>query len=119
MTGKVFKSIRGNWYLFRRYLLHTKKLYSPFQDYPGDNKDNNRIDYLEKQISLETSLGKLHPIESDIMTLARQRGKVTNSMVVAAYGHNPNTVKSRFRNLVSAGVLKAVGTGKGRYYVVA
>ncbi len=78
-----------------------------------------QTEYLEQQIKLETSLKKLHPIESDIMTLVRQRGKATNSMVVAAYGHNPNTVKARFRNLVSAGVLKAEGKGKGRYYILA
>jgi len=78
-----------------------------------------QVECLEAQVHIEKRLGALSPAEREIVELARQRGRITNQMVVQVYGCNPNTVKAHFQRLTASGVLLPRGKGKGRSYELA
>lgn len=76
-------------------------------------------DVLLRKIERERRLEKLPHLSEQIVTLARERGRVTISEAVALLDINRNTAKLHLRQLVESGHLELHGTGRATWYRVA
>jgi len=73
--------------------------------------------HLEKKIERERIvMGTLPELSVQILELAGEHGRVTNSEIVRITGANRNTVKKHLQSLVTANHLTQHGTGKGTWY---
>ena len=73
--------------------------------------------HLEKKIERERIvMGTLPDLSVQILELAGEHGRVTNSEIVRITGANRNTVKKHLQSLVTANHLTQHGTGKGTWY---
>ena len=73
--------------------------------------------HLEKKIERERIvMGTLPDLSVQILELAGEHGRVTNSEIVRITGANRNTVKKHLQSLVTANHLIQHGTGKGTWY---
>lgn len=72
---------------------------------------------LEKKIAREKIvLDTLPELSVQILELAKEHGKLTNSQIVSMIGANRNTVKKHLQSLVLANHLEQHGAGKGTWY---
>ena len=68
---------------------------------------------IERDHEVALALPKL---SSDIVSLAREQGRVTMADAIRLTGSNRNTLKVHFRKLVHEGRLKRHGMGAGVWY---
>lgn len=73
-------------------------------------------DVLLRKVEREQLLERLSPISEQLVSLARERGRLTISDAVALLSINRNTVKLHFRQLVESGHLVQHGKGKATWY---
>ena len=72
---------------------------------------------LETKIERERIVIETLPdLSIQILELAKEHGKITNSQIVKLTGANRNTVKKHLQTLVAANHLAQHGTGKGTWY---
>jgi Fic family protein len=76
-------------------------------------------DVLVQRLDRERLLEPMAPLSAAILTLARERGRVTVRDVVAVEGANRNTVKLHLKQLVAAGHLVRHGRSRGTWYELA
>ncbi len=66
---------------------------------------------------LETTRPQFSPLARELTKLFETRETLTNAQAVALTGANRSTLKSKFAELVAAGVIETRGKGRGGYYV--
>jgi Fic family protein len=71
---------------------------------------------LEKKIKDEEKLGSLAPLSAELLRFTRERGNMTVRDAVSLTDANRNTVKLHLRRLVTRGLLRQEGKGKGTRY---
>ena len=71
---------------------------------------------LQHRLERERTLAPQAPLTAAILTLVRERGRVTVRDVVAMHGANRNTVKLHLKQLVAAGQLVLHGRARGAWY---
>ena len=72
---------------------------------------------LEKKIAREKIvIDTLPELSVQILELAKEHGKLTNSQIVSMTGANRNTIKKHLQSLVLANHLTQHGEGKGTWY---
>lgn len=76
----------------------------------------SQVAALDKKIKDEEKLGELALLSGDLLRLARTRGSLTVREAVSLTDANRNTIKLHLRNLVSRGLLRQEGKGKGTRY---
>ena len=73
-------------------------------------------DLLLRKVEQEQTLLQLNPAAEKILTLAKDRGRLSITEAVTLLGINRNTVKLHLRQLVQQGYLLQHGTGKSTWY---
>lgn len=73
-------------------------------------------DLLLRKIEREKILLQLNPAAEKILTLAKDRGRLSITAAVTLLGINRNTAKLHLRQLVQQGYLRQHGTGKSTWY---
>jgi Fic family protein len=68
------------------------------------------------QQRLDTSRPQLSPLARQLAALFETHETLTNSQAVAITGANRSTLKTKFSELIAAGVIEARGSGRGAYY---
>ena len=76
----------------------------------------SQVATLEQKIRDEEKLTELAPLSKDLLQLVRHRGRLTIRDAVTLTGANRNTIKLHVRKLVSRGMLRQEGRGKGTWY---
>lgn len=71
------------------------------------------------RLERERALAPEAPVTAAILTLVRERGRVTVRDVVTVHGANRNTVKLHLKQLVAGGQLVLRGRGRGAWYELA
>lgn len=71
---------------------------------------------LQHRLDQERALAPQAPLAAAILTLVRERGRVTVRDVVAMHGANRNTVKLHLKQLVAGGQLAMHGRARGVWY---
>lgn len=71
------------------------------------------------RLERERALAPESPVTAAILTLVRERGRVTVRDVVTVHGANRNTVKLHLKQLVAGGQLVLRGRGRGAWYELA
>ncbi len=71
---------------------------------------------LERKLAQEKLVEQLPELSSQILAYIRDRGRASNSELVAITRSNRNTVKKHLQDLVKAGRLLSQGKGKGTWY---
>jgi Fic family protein len=69
------------------------------------------------QQRLDANRPQLSPLARQLAALFETRETLTNAEAVALTGANRSTLKSKFAELISAGLVEAHGKGRGVYYV--
>lgn len=73
-------------------------------------------DLLLRKVEQEQTLLQLNPAAEKILTLAKDRGRLSITEAVTLLGINRNTAKLHLRQLVQQGYLLQHGTGKSTWY---
>ena len=76
----------------------------------------SQVATLEQKIRDEEKLTELAPLSKDLLQLVGHRGRLTIRDAVTLTGANRNTIKLHVRKLVSRGMLRQEGRGKGTWY---
>jgi Fic family protein len=76
----------------------------------------SQVGVLEKKIQDEEKLGELAPLSAELLRLTRERSNLTVRDAVTLTDANRNTIKLHLRRLVSRGLLRQEGNGKGTRY---
>jgi len=76
-------------------------------------------DMLQRRVEREGLMAALPALSEELLSIAREHGRVTTATGTRLSGANRNTVKLHLRNLVQGGHLKAHGRGKGTWYSLA
>jgi Fic family protein len=71
---------------------------------------------LERKLAEQEDLTALPGVSEKIMTLARDLGRVTIKVAAQNTGISRNTIKAHVRKLVSRGLLRQEGRGRGTWY---
>lgn len=74
---------------------------------------------LQHRLERERALAPQAPLTAAILTLVRERGRVTVRDVVTVHGANRNTVKLHLKQLVASGQLVLHGRARGAWYELA
>ncbi len=69
------------------------------------------------QQRLDTSRPQLSPLARQLAALFETRETLTNAEAVALTGANRSTLKAKFAELITAGLVEARGKGRGVFYV--
>ncbi len=78
----------------------------------------SQVTRLEAKIGREKLLLALPKLSSEILLLARERGRVTIADVIAQTNANRGTIKLHVGKLVAAGLLVQKGVGRGTWYSI-
>jgi len=71
---------------------------------------------LAEKIQRERLMVALSPLDEELLQLARQHGRLTLSNAVTLTKANRNTLKLHLRQLVKAGRLQLLGSGRSSWY---
>jgi len=71
---------------------------------------------LERKIERERLIPALAPLSEKLLSIVRERGRVTVREAAVLTGANRNTIKDHLRRLVDGGRLTRRGRGKGSWY---
>ncbi len=73
-------------------------------------------DVLARRIEREHILAALHPLDAELLELARQHGRLTLAAAQEITGANRNTLKAHLKRLVASRRLRLLGRGRGAWY---
>ncbi|MBT3219468.1 MAG: DUF977 family protein, partial [Proteobacteria bacterium] len=73
-------------------------------------------DTLKQRVEREQLVGPLAPLSEKLVSIVRERGRVTVRDAQAVTGANRNTIKDHLSQLVQAGHLTRRGRGRGTWY---
>ena len=71
---------------------------------------------LERKIERERLVPPLAPLSEKLLSIVRERGRVTVREAAVLTGANRNTIKDHLRRLVDGGRLTRRGRGRGSWY---
>lgn len=74
---------------------------------------------LDRKVERERLMASLSPLDEQLLTLAREHGRLTLSAAVKLTRANRNTLKLHLRQLVESGRLRRQGRGPASWYEIA